>query len=174
MCIRDSFLAVATNCETAEPVYFEKDHCRDIFQAVQASASMPFISKMVWIEGYPYLDGGCSDKIPFHWALREGYKRILVVRTRPMSYRKKVNSITQKLPLEKTIYKAYPKFIQALEQMDTMYNEQCEELEALQKQGRLYVCLLYTSISATVCRIYWSLVTGRMQSEGLYRGCRIL
>ena len=56
-----------------------------------------------------------------------------------MSYRKKVNSITQKLPLEKTIYKAYPKFIQALEQMDTMYNEQCEELEALQKQGRLYV-----------------------------------
>ena len=133
------FLAVATNCETAEPVYFEKDHCRDIFQAVQASASMPFISKMVWIEGYPYLDGGCSDKIPFHWALREGYKRILVVRTRPMSYRKKVNSITQKLPLEKTIYKAYPKFIQALEQMHAMYNEQCEELEALQKQGRLYV-----------------------------------
>ena len=69
------FIAVATNCETAEPAYFEKDHCRDIFQAVQASASMPFISKMVWMEGYPYLDGGCSDKIPFDWALREGYKK---------------------------------------------------------------------------------------------------
>lgn len=96
------FIAVATNCETAEPAYFEKDHCRDIFQAVQASASMPFISKMVWMEGYPYLDGGCSDKIPFDWALREGYKKIIVVRTRPLSYRKKMDSITRKLPLEKT------------------------------------------------------------------------
>ena len=133
------FIAVATNCETAEPAYFEKDHCRDIFQAVQASASMPFISKMVWMEGYPYLDGGCSDKIPFDWALREGYKKIIVVRTRPLSYRKKMDSITRKLPLEKTIYKPYPKFIKALEEMDANYNRQCEALEILQEQKRIYV-----------------------------------
>lgn len=133
------FIAVATNCETAEPVYFEKDHCRDIFQAVQASAAMPFISKMVWLEGYPYLDGGCSDKIPFAWALREGYKNIIVVRTRPLSYRKKTDSITRKLPLEKTIYRPYPKFIKALKEMDANDNRQCEALELLQEQKRIYV-----------------------------------
>lgn len=134
-----AFIAVATNCEIAEPVYFEKDHCRDIFQAVQASAAMPFISKMVWIEGYPYLDGGCSDKIPFAWALREGYKNIIVVRTRPLSYRKKTDSITRKLPLEKTIYRPYPKFIKALKEMDANDNRQCEALELLQEQKRIYV-----------------------------------
>lgn len=133
------FIAVATNCETAEPVYFEKDHCRDIFQAVQASASMPFISKMVWMEGYPYLDGGCSDKIPFAWALREGYKKLSSCgRDRCPIVRKRTAS-PESCHWKKTIYRPYPKFIKALEEMDVNYNRQCEALEMLQEQKRIYV-----------------------------------
>ena len=63
------FVAVATNCLTGETEYFEKGHCTNIFHAIRASASMPYISKMVDIDGKPYLDGGCSCKIPYQWAI---------------------------------------------------------------------------------------------------------
>lgn len=133
------YVAVATNCENGKPVYFEKDHCKDIFQAVQASASMPFISQMVLVDGYLYLDGGCSDKIPYRWALQEGYKKVLVVRTRPANYRKNMESITQKLPLAKKVYHEYPAFVKALETMDQRYNEQCDELLQLHAQKQVYM-----------------------------------
>ena len=75
------FLAVATDCTTGRAVYFEKGACPALFQAVRASASMPFVSKPVWIDGMPYLDGGCADKIPYAWALAAGFEKIIVVRT---------------------------------------------------------------------------------------------
>ncbi len=41
--------------------------------AIRASASMPFVSKPVNIDGKLYLDGGVADSIPFRaaesWAL---------------------------------------------------------------------------------------------------------
>ena len=80
---------VATDCITGRPRYFEKSEGETIFQAVRASASMPYVSKMVMINGVPYLDGGCSDKVPFRWPLDQGYQKVIVIRTRPMDYRKK-------------------------------------------------------------------------------------
>ena len=38
------FVAVATDCTTGKTAYFEKGKCRDIFSAIKASASMPYIS----------------------------------------------------------------------------------------------------------------------------------
>ena len=46
-----TFVAVATNCLTGEPEYFEKGKCPDIVRAVRASATMPYISPMVKIDG---------------------------------------------------------------------------------------------------------------------------
>ena len=60
------FIAVATNCETGEAAYFEKGKCSDIMQAVRASATMPYISPMVMIDGVPYLDGSNMSK-PSFW-----------------------------------------------------------------------------------------------------------
>ena len=76
------FIAVATNCLNGKAAYFEKGRCSDILQAVRASATMPFISPMVKIDGIPYLDGGCSCKIPYRWALKKGFKKIIVIKTR--------------------------------------------------------------------------------------------
>lgn len=75
------FIAVATNCLTGCPAYFEKGKFKNIFQAVRASASLPYLSKIVDIQGEPYLDGGCSDKIPFKWAIKNQYNKIIVIRT---------------------------------------------------------------------------------------------
>ncbi|MBQ5360702.1 MAG: patatin family protein [Lachnospiraceae bacterium] len=68
------FIAVAANCQTGQAEYFEKGKCYDIVSAFRASATLPYISPMVMIGGVPYLDGGCVCKVPYEWALKEGYK----------------------------------------------------------------------------------------------------
>ncbi len=56
---------------------------------MQASASMPFVSRGVKIGERQLLDGGISDSIPVNWFCSIGYEKNLVVLTRPEGYRKK-------------------------------------------------------------------------------------
>lgn len=65
-------------------------------KAIQASASMPVFSRAVEIDGVPYLDGGCADKIAFQWALDQGFKKIIVVKTQPEEFRKEPMSEKEK------------------------------------------------------------------------------
>ena len=83
------FLAVATNCLTGEWEAFEKGKCSDIFLAARASATLPYLAPMVEIDGTPYLDGGCACKIPYQWALDNGFEKIIVIRTRETAFRMK-------------------------------------------------------------------------------------
>ena len=131
------FVVVCTNCKTGEPEYFSKNKSEDIFKAIQASASMPYVSKMVEIGNGLYLDGGCSDKIAYKWAIEQGFKKIIVVRTRQMEYRKsETNPIVQRMT--KRLYGKYPAFERKLESMNEDYNKQCEELIQLENEGRIF------------------------------------
>lgn len=130
------FVVVATNCVTGEPVYFEKGKCTDIFKAAQASASVPIASKMVYIDGSPYLDGGCSVKIPVDWAIEQGYEKIIVVRTRDRRFRKHKQRLD---PIYERIYDTYPILRRLLENEAEMYNSLCDHIDALEKQGRIFV-----------------------------------
>lgn len=141
------FVAVATNCETGEPMYFEKGRCGDIFQAVKASASMPYVAPMVTVDGIPCLDGGCSCRIPYQWAMDQGYEKIVVIRTRDRAYRKPAREVRPPVPL----YRNYPAFEAALDGAEADYNRQCEELEHLEDAGRVFV--LYPSRPVTVGRV---------------------
>ena len=130
------FVSVVTNCLTGKTEYFEKDKCGDIFQTVRASASMPYVSKMVDIDGVPYLDGGCSCKIPYQWAIDSGFDKIVVVRTRQSSFRKQIKEHRNS---KKSLYKRYPEFAKVLKESNENYNRQCDELEKLEKDGRIFV-----------------------------------
>lgn len=140
---RRRFVAVATNVDTGEAEYLEKgdvDHrpCSDIVAATCASASMPYVSKPVWVGANRYLDGGCADKIPFQWAIDEGYEKIVVVRTRHRDFRKDNEKTTERMA--KAAYgKEFPAFAEAFGNSDFAYNEQCERLEELEREGRLLV-----------------------------------
>jgi len=127
------FVAVATNCWTGEPEYFEKGACDDIYAAVQASATMPYMSPMVDIGGIPYLDGGCSCKIPYKWAIDCGFEKIVVIRTRAASFRKPNKAHEAALKA----YKNHPEFARRLSKSDIDYNRQCDEIERLNGWGRL-------------------------------------
>ena len=142
-------LAVATNCLTGRPEYFERGRCEDILKAIQASASMPYVSRPVTVDGIPCLDGGCSLNIPFRWALEEGYEKIVVVRTRPASFRKKESGRASKIALR--FYKSSPALAQAIAGSDARYNRECDELERLKEDGRVYV--ISPSSSNSVSRL---------------------
>ena len=129
------FVAVATDCRSGKTVYFEKGKCRDILSAIKASASMPYVSPMVEVDGKLCLDGGCSCHIPYRWAIEQGYENIVVIKTRERGYRKKV----KKSGMPQRFYKNYPEFVSKLENMNFDYNKECDQIDQLEKEGRIFV-----------------------------------
>lgn len=130
------FVCAATNCMTGRAEYFEKGKCSDIFRAVQASATVPFISKPVMIDGTPYLDGGCSVKIPYRWAKARDFKNIVVIRTRDRSYRKEEKSDDR---MNNFFYKKYPAMIRSMHGANRRYNELLDLIDEDEKSGRIFV-----------------------------------
>ena len=133
---RRRLLVTVTNCETGQVQYCEKGITPDFQKAVQASASMPFVSEMVSVGGVPCLDGGCTVKIPYQWALDNGFEKIVVVRTRPISFRRPAES-ARFSELSERFYKNYPKLTEQLLRQSEQYNHACDELEKLQDEGRI-------------------------------------
>lgn len=143
------YVAVVTSVLDGKAYYKERGNCDDILKAVQASASMPFVSKPVEVDGIPCLDGGCADKIPYQWAIDQGYEKIVVVKTQPHDYRK---SETEALdPMIEVAYHKHPEFVTALENSNINYNHQCDEIERLEKEGRIFV--IAPSEDETVSRL---------------------
>lgn len=140
------FICVATNCETGEPEYFEKGRCRDIFEAMKASCSIPLLSKMITLDGKKYLDGACSLAIPYQKALDEGCEKILVITTRHKGYRK--------MPISRVAghaymagYRNYPKLVSSLLSAPRSYARELRRLDALEDAGRMLVLRPETPIT---------------------------
>ncbi|MCR4639358.1 patatin family protein [Ruminococcus sp.] len=131
------FYAVVTDLKTGKTEYMEKNSGLPPLRAVRASASMPFVSKPVIINGRPYLDGGCSCKIPYQFAIDKGFDKIIVIKTRHGDFRKSVSD--RKLRAENVVYRNYPEFARALINSNANYNRQCDELERLAAEGRIFL-----------------------------------
>lgn len=129
-----------TNCETGEPYYFEEMENRDksrLMQGCRASSSLPYISPVVMIDGIPMLDGGLSDPIPIRKALRDGIKKNVVILTRPLGYRKKLNR--KQSVLSRKVYKDYPNLSETMDRRRSMYNKTMELIERLEQEGHILV-----------------------------------
>ena len=132
------FLACVSNLRTGKAEYHEAGKCEDIFQSARASASMPFLSRPVMLGDDPYLDGGCCCKVPYQWALDEGFEKIIVVRTQHRDYRKNLSGHRAQGAAH-AVYHAYPEFAEALANSSANYNAQCEELLELEASGRVFM-----------------------------------
>ncbi|MCR5214960.1 MAG: patatin family protein [Eubacterium sp.] len=122
-----------TNMLTGETEYREKGKC-NLSAAVRASATVPYVSRPIVMGGVPYLDGGCSTKIPFPWAVQENFKKIIVVKTREWDYRR--NESPNKTAA--IMYKKFPKFVEAINNANANFNQMTEELASLHKNGLVY------------------------------------
>ena len=132
------FTAVATDCLTGQPLFFEKSATPDIYRAIRASASMPLLSPMVQVEGTPCLDGGVSLSIPYQRPLEEGYGKVVVVTTREHGYRKPPVSPTMG-KLYARAYRKYPQLVRALVNVPYRYGKELDELDRLEAKGEVFV-----------------------------------
>lgn len=131
------FYVTCTNLKTGKAEYILcPDMSGKYMDYLRASASMPFLSKIVEIDGNLYLDGGIADSIPLNAAFNLGYDKNIVVQTRPEGYRKKAAKFVW---LAKLVYRKFPKFIAAFTNRPAMYNQELEYIKNLSEQGNIFV-----------------------------------
>ena len=132
-----TFEMVTTNCLTGRAMYMTETSDRQrALDIVRASSSLPYVSKIVSVDGIPMLDGGIVDSIPVERAMALGHKRNVVIATRNRGYRN--TGRDYKIP--HFIYKNYPRLRVALSHRVEVYNRQLEMIERMEDEGSI-VCL---------------------------------
>lgn len=131
------FFAVCTDVKTGSAIYHECETLKgEKIKWLQASASMPLVSKIIKIDDNLLLDGGIADSIPIKKMQELGFEKNIVILTQETGYRKNPNSL---LPIIKLVYKKYPKLIEAIENRHIVYNQQLEFLEEQEKLGNVII-----------------------------------
>lgn len=131
------FYAVVTNCRTGEAEYKKiKDMHKGIY-FVRASGSLPLVSRTVWIQKQPYLDGGIADSIPIKKSEELGNEKNVVVLTRDREYRKGPNKL---IPMAYLRYgKEFPKLVEQMKNRHIRYNETLEYLYQEEEKGNVFI-----------------------------------
>ncbi|MCQ2106598.1 MAG: patatin family protein [Fibrobacter sp.] len=130
------FYAAASNVETGGAEHLLVRDLRTQMDAIRASSSLALASSLVEYEGKKMFDGNTADSIPFEFMDSIGFKKQVVIVTRPKGYKKSANSL---LPLYKLVYRKYPKFIEAVGNRHVRYNKCLTTLAQWEKQGRSFV-----------------------------------
>ncbi|KGQ35520.1 serine protease [Gallibacterium anatis] len=129
------FYATLTNVDTGQAEYVKLSHIFEQMEVLRATSAMPFVSRIVEIDGKRYLDGGIADSIPLEKCRQLGYDKIIIILTRPLEYRKKaVNPLLFKL-----FYAKYPNLVTSLAQRYLNYNQRVEQVIEADKKGEIFV-----------------------------------
>lgn len=132
------FEVAATRCKTGKTEFFEKSSCPEMMKAVQASCSMPILSRMVTVNHRKYLDGGVSLPIAYGRARELGYEKTVLILTRHKGYRKSpTGRITRKVYGH--YFKPLPRLLEAIYEIPERYNRMQEEIEGLEEAGQIFV-----------------------------------
>lgn len=130
-----NFEMVTTNCLTGRAMYLSETHSQQrALDIVMASSSLPYVSKMVMVDGIPMLDGGIVDSIPLKHAINNGFEKNVLILTRNKGYRK----VGKDYKIPHYIYKKYPRLRAALSCRIKTYNTQLEYVEKLEEEGRVF------------------------------------
>ena len=132
-----TFEMVTTNCLTGRPEYLQERRDRQrVIDVVRASSSLPYVSKIVMVDGVPMLDGGISDSIPVQRAIDLGHEKNVLVLTRNKGYR--TSGHDHKIP--HFIYKKYPRLRVLLSHRLEAYNRQLDMVDRLEEEGKV-ICI---------------------------------
>ena len=133
----DVFEMVVTNCQTGFAEYLTEasgDKQR-LNELARASSSLPYVSKMVTIDGKDLLDGGIVDSIPVLRSIETGHTTNVVISTRNKGWRDTGRDYKQ----PKFIYCNYPRLRVALSHRIEAYNRQLDLVDELEEQGKILV-----------------------------------
>lgn len=135
LCCDTPFYVACSNVETGQAEYIRLTDMRGQIDHLRASASLPYFSRIVEIDGKRYLDGGATDSIPLKAFMDMGYEKNVVILTQPLSYRKKPE--LRFLPRLK--YRKYPLFAAALLGRHQVYNNALGFVRAQEDAGTAFV-----------------------------------
>lgn len=135
-----------TNAHTGMAEYHDAltmdRHCT----LLRATCALPVLFPKILVNDTPYFDGGLADAIPINRAIDKGYKRHVIVLTRPPGYRK-VTSKQDEWVMAR-FKKRYPKVAQSLLTRAERYNETMRQIEALEAAGDAFVYRPYVPINS--------------------------
>ena len=134
-----SMWAVATDCRTGGPVFFEKNQPGiDFMDAVRASASLPLMGRMVKVGRDVCLDGGVADPVPLPAELPVPCGKTVLVLTRQAGFRKGgQHRVVRRLYRRR--YGAHPELLEACLTGPERYNQRMDEIDRLEEAGEIFV-----------------------------------
>ncbi len=128
------FCCPAVNAKTGKTEYFYPKSFRSGCAEVQASCSMPLVTKGTVIGNQLYFDGGIIDSIPLERAFDDGCERAVVILTQHKGYVKKpVN------PRVGRLLRQYPLLAQAVLERHKTYSQQQTYVTQAELNGSAYV-----------------------------------
>lgn len=129
---------VVTNCLSGNAEYPDlNNNSPDRFRELMtATSSLPFISRMINIDGNYYMDGGIADAIPVQQAFRDNMDRVVVILTRHEGYRKKESRATAILRM---VYRKYPNMVKSFLERAERYNKTLDTIEQLAREGKVFI-----------------------------------
>lgn len=130
------FYVCCTNVDTGKAEYIRCTDFKKEMDYMRASASLPLVSQIVYKGGKKLLDGGTGDSIPVDFFRGIGYKKNIVVLTRPEGYVKKASSSAKLLKFR---YKKYPEFIETNLNRHDNYNKAVSAIEEYERQGEAII-----------------------------------
>ena len=130
-----NFFATVTNIETGEAEFVKIKDAYKQMETLRATSALPFISEIIEVGDKNYLDGGISNSIPVDFFEKQDFDKVIVILTRPITYRKEKTTGIQ----YKMFYKKYPKLVEKLENRYKEYNDTVDKIVELEKEGKLFV-----------------------------------
>ena len=133
----DIFEMVVTNCQTGFAEYLSESSgdTHRLNALARASSSLPYVSKIVEVDGKELLDGGIVDSIPILRSIETGHEANVVISTRNKGWRDTGRDHKQ----PKFIYRNYPRLRVALSRRIEAYNRQLDLVDELEEQGKILV-----------------------------------
>lgn len=129
--------------DTGETVAWTKSDMstlRDLMLRVRASSTMPVFMPPTNIDGHTYLDGGIGESwgILLDAARRDGFERFFIIRSQERGYRKKSPGSGLRA-LFRMAFRGHPLVAERSLERWWHYNDLCEDVEDLERQGAAYV-----------------------------------
>ncbi|MBW4723557.1 patatin-like phospholipase family protein [Prevotella melaninogenica] len=133
----DIFEMVVTNCQTGFAEYLSESSgdTHRLNALARASSSLPYVSKIVEVDGMELLDGGIVDSIPILRSIETGHDTNVVISTRNKGWRDSGRDHKQ----PRFIYRNYPRLRVALSRRIEAYNRQLDLVDELEEQGKILV-----------------------------------
>ena|GEM_PF-2272269 len=129
----DSHFTVVNTCvNSGQPVYQRIDHntpSQLINDMLKASSALPMIYRNpVSVSNQPMSDGSLSDPLPIQKAINDGHDQVVVIRTRPEHFRKKMTATSRLLAWQQRLSPAIGRLIK---DQHTVYNQSIENAQTL-------------------------------------------